>query len=97
METDGGQKNIEDIFKRHKLPYDTKIVEIGLVDVAEKLSACFPQSRTHCGVVAFRFLSKMDGGGGQVTIDDISRHHKLPFELKIVEIGLVVKAGIMTI
>ncbi|GBN64253.1 hypothetical protein AVEN_68632-1 [Araneus ventricosus] len=35
----------------------------------------------------------MGGGGGQATLDDISRRHKLSYEIKNVEIGLVVEAG----
>ncbi|GBN40309.1 hypothetical protein AVEN_58680-1 [Araneus ventricosus] len=35
----------------------------------------------------------MEGAGGQVTIDNISRGHKLPYEIKIVEISVVVGAG----
>ncbi|GBN15062.1 hypothetical protein AVEN_487-1 [Araneus ventricosus] len=33
----------------------------------------------------------MESGGGQVTVYDISRRHKLSYEIKIVEIGAVVK------
>ncbi|GBN99564.1 hypothetical protein AVEN_263104-1 [Araneus ventricosus] len=35
----------------------------------------------------------MGAGGGQTTLDDISRRHKLSYEIKIVEIDLVVGAG----
>ncbi|GBL92504.1 hypothetical protein AVEN_165121-1 [Araneus ventricosus] len=33
------------------------------------------------------------GSGGQTTLDDISRCHELPYEIKIVDIGLVFGAG----
>ncbi|GBM70213.1 hypothetical protein AVEN_60139-1 [Araneus ventricosus] len=38
----------------------------------------------------------MEGGGGQATIDDISRRYKHPYEIKVVEIGLMVVAGEMS-
>ncbi|GBM47266.1 hypothetical protein AVEN_248768-1 [Araneus ventricosus] len=59
------------------------------------LSNCpkvFPHRECTLGK-SFRFRLKMGGGGGQATLDDIFRRHKLSYETKIVKFGRVVEAG----
>ncbi|GBM96814.1 hypothetical protein AVEN_161128-1 [Araneus ventricosus] len=53
MRGDGGQMTIDDIFRRHKLPYETKIIDIRRVVVAGELSKDFringPAKKLHPG------------------------------------------------
>ncbi|GBM09498.1 hypothetical protein AVEN_100415-1 [Araneus ventricosus] len=59
------------------------VVEIGTVVRAGELSDSFPLENVQWNSV----LSKMEGGGGPMTNDDISRRHKISYEIKNVEIG----------
>ncbi|GBN16474.1 hypothetical protein AVEN_12149-1 [Araneus ventricosus] len=92
MEGGVGQATLDDISRRHKLSYEIKMIEIGLLVGAGGFLQGFSPLRMYNGEVFFPFRSKMQGGVGQATLDDISKRHKLSYEIKMIEIGLVVGA-----
>ncbi|GBL96415.1 hypothetical protein AVEN_43729-1 [Araneus ventricosus] len=87
-----GQATLDDISRRHKLPYEITIVEIRRVVAAGGFLQCLPIDKYRGEVFFFLSRSKMVGGVGKETLDNISKHHNLSYEIKIVEIGLVVGA-----
>ncbi|GBO43017.1 hypothetical protein AVEN_44696-1 [Araneus ventricosus] len=86
----GWQATIDGIVLRHTLSYEIKMVEIGPVVGVGEMSLNFSPQRMYSGKVFFGFLSKMEGGGGQETTYGMSRRHKIPYEIKMTEIGPVV-------
>ncbi|GBM59543.1 hypothetical protein AVEN_63058-1 [Araneus ventricosus] len=46
-----------------------------------------------CQSIILQYISNMEGGGRQATIDDIPKGNRLSNEMEIVEIGTVVEAG----
>ncbi|GBM82451.1 hypothetical protein AVEN_229089-1 [Araneus ventricosus] len=80
----------DDISKRQKLSYAAKVVEIIPVVQAGELSHGFSQKRMCSREVFFRFLSKMEGGRCR---RPLLTYHKLPYEIKIINISQMFGAG----
>ncbi|GBN40681.1 hypothetical protein AVEN_62465-1 [Araneus ventricosus] len=76
MEGDAWHAIIDDISRGQTVSHELKIVEFGPVTGAGGLSHGFPH-RECTVLIFFRFLSKMEGGEWQATIDDIFRRHNL--------------------
>ncbi|GBM47102.1 hypothetical protein AVEN_239051-1 [Araneus ventricosus] len=68
-----GQATLDDMYRRHKLSYKIKIVEICLVVGAGEFLQSLPIDNEQMRSF-FRFRSKMEKGR-QTTFDDISRRH----------------------
>ncbi|GBM57854.1 hypothetical protein AVEN_258509-1 [Araneus ventricosus] len=91
----GGQVTLDDISRHHKLSYETKIVEIGLVVGAGGFLQGLPIDNEQRRI--FFSISIENGSGvGQSTLHYKSRRHKLSYNTKIVEIRRVVVAGEMS-
>ncbi|GBM82463.1 hypothetical protein AVEN_48626-1 [Araneus ventricosus] len=93
MEGVGWKAIVDDISRGLKPSCEIKIVEIGRVAWAKGLSEVFFPHRECTVEKCFYNLSqKWRVVEGQVNIGDIYRRHKLPYEIKIDEIGAVVCA-----
>ncbi|GBM05727.1 hypothetical protein AVEN_55822-1 [Araneus ventricosus] len=91
MKGGGEQATLDDISRRHNLS-NKKIAEIRRVVGAGGILQGLPidslQRRS-----LFSISFENGGWGGQATLDDISRLHKLSYEIKGIEIRRVVRAG----
>ncbi|GBO40601.1 hypothetical protein AVEN_13531-1 [Araneus ventricosus] len=94
MESGGVQDTIDDISRGHKLSYEIKIVKISPVIDCEGLSEGFPH-RQRAMENYFLNFSRKWRGWGQAFIHVRSRGHKLPYEIKTVEKGVVGAAGLV--
>ncbi|GBN39382.1 hypothetical protein AVEN_72126-1 [Araneus ventricosus] len=76
-----GPEDLDDISRRHKLSYEIKLPKLSVV-AASELVLFFLHRECVWWRNATDFFQKMGDGGGQKTLDDISRRHKLSNEIK---------------
>ncbi|GBN14591.1 hypothetical protein AVEN_25804-1 [Araneus ventricosus] len=91
-----GQGIIDGISRGHKLLYEIKIVEIAPVVGSGELSeGFFPMENVEW---RYSFSISLENGAWcwEETLGDISRRHKLSYEIKVIEIAPVVGAGVPT-